>query len=219
MVDITQLKAANATRWASMTVKSALIPSLDRVVTRLLGGKVRYQGISARTNVPWAVIAVIHEREASGNWNDSLAQGDPWDAVSTHDPIGRGPFASFEDAAYDALMNCAPNAGRWTDWSIGGALTILEEYNGLGYANGPAPTKGPNAGRKFPPQPSPYVWSSTDQYVSGKFVADHDFRPEVVDQQEGCAALLSRMFVADPSADFTAPAPLVAANPAGSGTG
>jgi len=25
-------------------------------------------------------------------------------------------------------------AARWTDWSIDGALTLLENYNGLGYA-------------------------------------------------------------------------------------
>ena len=79
--------------------------------------------------------AVVHERESSQNWNGSLAQGDPWNLVSTHVPAGRGPFKSWEDAAVDALVNCHPFAARNMDWSIGGTLTMLEQYNGLGYSN------------------------------------------------------------------------------------
>ena len=198
MTDIAKLIAANLARWRAMQVTPSLVSKIDGIANRLLTGKDRYQPISARTGVPWAVIAVIHEREASGDWGASLAQGDPWDAVSVHEPKGRGPFASFEDAADDALMNCAPYAGKWKDWSIGGALTLLEEYNGLGYANGPSDLQG----NRYPPQPSPYIWASTDQYVSGKYVADRDYRPNVVDKQFGCAALLARMFALDASANF-----------------
>jgi lysozyme family protein len=104
--------------------------------------------------VPWFVIAVIHERECSQSWSRSIAQGDPWDKKSTHVPAGRGPFKSWENAAVDALVNCAPYAARNKDWSIGGILTLLEQYNGLGYAS-----KG---------LPSPYVWSGTDIYVAGQ---------------------------------------------------
>jgi hypothetical protein len=78
--------------------------------------------------------AVVHERESSQNWNGSLAQGDPWNLVSTHVPAGRGPFKSWEDAAVDALVNCHPFAARNMDWSIGGTLTMLEQHNGLGYS-------------------------------------------------------------------------------------
>ena len=98
-------------------------------------------------------------------------------------PRGRGPFASWEAAAVDALANCAPFAARWTDWSIGGLLTLLEEYNGLGYA-----MRG---------VPSPYIWASTDQYRSGKYIADGHYDPDAVDHQLGCAALLARMVIAD----------------------
>jgi lysozyme family protein len=84
--------------------------------------------------------------------------------VSTHVPAGRGPFTSWEDAAFDALAMCPPFASRNKDWSPGGALTMLERYNGLGYA-----AKG---------VPSPYIWSGTDQYVSGKYVADHIYDPK-----------------------------------------
>jgi lysozyme family protein len=85
--------------------------------------------------VPWAFIAVAHERESSQDWTGILAQGDPWNRVSVHVPAGRGPFKSWEDAAIDALVNCAPHAAQNKDWSIGGTLTMLEQYNGLGYAS------------------------------------------------------------------------------------
>ena len=84
----------------------------------------------------------------------SIAQGDAWDRKSTHVPAGRGPFKSWEDAAVDALVNCGPYAVRNQDWSIGGILTLLEQYNGLGYAS-----RG---------LPSPYIWSGTDVYLAGK---------------------------------------------------
>lgn len=120
----------------------------------------------------------------------SPAQGDPWNTKSTHVPKGRGPFASFEAAAVDALTNCAPYAARNTDWSVGGLLTMLEQYNGLGYFN-----RG---------IPSPYIWSGTDQYTKGKYVADGKFDPNVVDKQLGCAGLILAMMEIDASIKFEA---------------
>jgi lysozyme family protein len=180
-----KLKDANLQRWQNMHVNSSLILTLDRVAGRLVApfAKMRYRTISTTTQVPWFIIAVIHEREASRSFNANLAQGDPWNKVSIHVPAGRGPFGSFEAAAIDALTNCAPFAARWRDWTIGGALTLLEQYNGLGYAR-----------RDLP---SPYIWASTDQYVRGKFVADRHFDPYAIDHQLGCAALLARMKLAD----------------------
>jgi lysozyme family protein len=187
MVDITATKAANTSRWQAMHVTQSLIASIDKVAKRLIApaAKAHYASVSQNTNVPWHIIAVIHEREASQSWKGSLAQGDPWNKISIHVPKGRGPFTSWEEAALDALKNCAPFAAKWHDWTIGGALTLLEEYNGLGYA-----AKG---------RPSPYVWASTDQYVKGKYVADGHYDPNAVDQQMGCAALLARMQSLDTS--------------------
>jgi len=187
MVDIARLKAANAARWAAMQVHPYFLQALDHVAAQLIadGAKHRYQAVADQTSVPWYVIAVIHEREASQSWAANLAQGDPWNRVSIHVPRGRGPFASWEAAAVDALENCAPRAAHWIDWSPGGLFTILEEYNGLGYA-----AMG---------MPSPYIWASTDQYVRGKYVSDGHYDPHAVDQQLGCAALLRRMMAADSS--------------------
>jgi lysozyme family protein len=193
MVDLVALKAANAKRWA--VAKLTRSSEFNPVAKRLVAAKARYQTVSALTSVPWFFIAVTHERESSQNWNGSLAQGDPWNKVSVHVPAGRGPFSSWEAAAVDALVNCPPYAARNKDWSVGGLLTMLEQYNGIGYAS-----KG---------RPSPYVWSGTDQYVSGKYVRDGVYDPNVVDKQLGCAGLLLVMQAFDPSIVIGATKPSV----------
>lgn len=206
MVDVAKMKAANAARWDKMHVMAARLPALHLVAVRLCApsAKAMYLRIQAETGVPWFVVAVIHEREAGGppHWDKHLGQGDPLAHKTIHEPAGRGPFLgddAFYRGALDALHNCAPFAAKWKDWSIGGTLTILEDYNGIGYF--------------LHGVPSAYVWSATDQYVSGKYVADHDYRPGVVDVQEGCAALIACMALVDKSVVLGGPV-VVAVAPA-----
>lgn len=185
MPDLTTLKQANARRWAKaqLTRRDEFINVAPRLVATY--AKHRYQAVSAVTGVPWYFIAVAHERESSQNWLGSLAQGDPWNKKSTHVPANRGPFRSWEEAAIDALVNCAPHAANNKDWTIGGLLTMLEQYNGLGYAGHGVP--------------SPYIWSGTTAYVSGKYIRDHVYDPRAVDKQLGCAGLLLVMAELDPT--------------------
>jgi lysozyme family protein len=188
MVDLNALSAANVKRWqnAKLTRKA----EAASIARRLFQAKQRYQAVEAKTGVPWPLVAVIHEREASQDWKASLAQGDPWNRVSVHVPAGRGPFVSWEAAAIDALVHCPPFLARRKDWSIAGALTALETYNGVGYA-----ARG---------VPSPYLWSGTDQYRSGKYVRDGVYDPGKVDAQLGCAAIIMAMMPLDPSIAFAA---------------
>ena len=189
-MNIEALKSTNTARWKVMHTDPALGRTLDHFAERLTGelARARYQTVSEHTHVPWWVIAVIHLREASQSWAANLAQGDPWDRSSIHVPRHRGPFKSWEEAAIDALANCAPHAAKWTDWSAGGTLTLLEMYNGLGYAMHGAP--------------SPYLWASTDQYRHGKYVSDGHYDPNAIDHQLGCAALLARMRLMDKSIEL-----------------
>lgn len=187
MVDLNALSAANARRWAA--AKLTRKTEASNIAMHLFQAKKRYQAVEARTGVPWAVIAVIHEREASQNFNTQLGQGDPLNRVSVHVPAGRGPFSTWEEGAYDALVLCPPFLARHKDWSLSAALTALETYNGIGYA-----AKG---------IPSPYLWAGTDQYVSGKYVADGKYDPNKVDVQMGCAALLMALMALDPTITFT----------------
>ena len=186
MTDLVALQRANEARWR--VAKQTRSTEAASIAARLYKAKARYQAVEAQTGVPWPAIAVIHERESSQDWKASLAQGDPWNRASIHVPAGRGPFDSWEAAAIDALVKCPPFLARHKDWSIASALTALETYNGIGYAS-----RG---------VPSPYLWSGTSQYRSGKYVRDGLYDPGKVDPQLGCAALLIALMKLDPEISF-----------------
>ena len=183
------LKQANAARWDNAKVTRA--SAFAKVAKKLVANKARYQGIEAQTGVPWFVVAVIHERECAADFKGVLHNGELIVGTGRKTkivPAGRGPFTTWEEAALDALKNAPPKAATNKDWSAGGTLALLEKYNGLGYAN-----KG---------VPSPYIWSGTDQYVSGKYVRDHVYDADAVDSQLGCAGLILAMQAIDKSVTF-----------------
>ena len=215
MTDIIALKAVNAHRWANMHLRADKLGAFHATAVRLCtaDSRARYQGVTDRLvelgktdpkiqDVPWWFIAVVSEREYGGppRWDRQLGQGDPLHEVSRHVPSGMGPYLihdgdttpgndSWTRCCVDVLVNSAPYAAHWTDWTAGGVLTLWEEYNGLGYA-----ARG---------VPSAYVWSGTDQYVSGKYIADHVYRASAIDVQEGCAPILAMMMALDPSIKFS----------------
>lgn len=206
MANLIALKAANEALWKVAKILPSREAEVDRVATRLCTpeAKARYELISQATGVPWFVIAVIHEREASQNFNAQLGQGDPLDQVSRHIPKGMGPYRNHpndppgQDAFYrcavDTLRNTAPYAARWRDWTAGGTLTLLVLYNGTGYFD-------------FHHEPSPYDWGATDQEQWGKYTGDGRYNAHVWDEQVGCAAMLMAMQKIDPSVKFQDLAP------------
>lgn len=210
MTNIPALITRNASRWEHMHLRASRINEFDSTARRLSApdARARFQGVTDRLAatpglyaVPWWFVAIVSEREYGGppHWDKQLGQGDPLHQRSHNEPAGRGPFLdhpgdttpgndAWTRCAVDALVDCAPHAAKWRDWTAGGVMTILEEYNGLGYA-----ARG---------VPSAYVWSGSDQYESGKYVADHVYRASAIDVQEGCAPILSRMMAIDPTITF-----------------
>lgn len=182
------LAQTNQNRWDNCHIPAEKGPAFKAVADKLMSPEYRqrYEAVSKMLSsegktVPWYFIAVAHYRESNADFNTYLGNGQPLSKKTTIVPKGRGPFKTWEAGAYDALVNCAPYAARNTDWSIGGTLAKLEEYNGLGYSN-----KG---------VPSPYIWAGTDQYTSGKYVSDGKYDPDTVDSQLGCAGILKFMGV------------------------
>jgi hypothetical protein len=71
--------------------------------------------------------------------------------------------------------------GAGTDWSLAGTLYQVERYNGWGY-------------RLYHQHVlSPYLWSFSNHYISGKYVADGTWSDTAVSKQCGAAVLLRRM--------------------------
>jgi len=170
----------NYDRW--LKAKFTRSTQIDAQAAKIEANRARYEAVSMKTGVPWDVIGVIHYRESSGSFAGVLHNGQKIIGTgkkTTIVPKGRGPFSTWEEAAIDALFNCAPYAAKNKDWSIAGTLDLLERYNGLGYRN-----KG---------VPSPYLWAGTDQYVKGKYIADGKYDPEHVDKQLGVAPILMKL--------------------------
>lgn len=216
MTNIVALEAVNAHRWSVMHVHAQQIGAFHATATRLStpDAKARYQGVTDRltelaaTNpaivpVPWWFVAIVSEREYGGppHWDRQLGQGDHLNQKSHNVPAGMGPYLdhpgdvtpghdAWTRCCVDVLVNSAPFAAKWKLWTVGGVLTLFEEYNGLGYA-----ARG---------VPSAYVWSGSDQYIHGKYIRDRVYDPNAVDVQEGCAPILSMMMALDPSIKFAA---------------
>jgi lysozyme family protein len=167
--------------WEAATITN---PSeVAAVAKRLVAAKARYQSVEAKTGVPWWLIAAIHQREASQNWNTQLAQGDPLNRVSTHEPKGMGPYNTWEEGAIAALKH--DGLTSVSDWRLEKALHWQEKYNGWGYF--------------YRGIPSSYVWGATSVQRPGKYVADGVWSSSTMDRQIGCAAMLKGMMAIDPS--------------------
>jgi lysozyme family protein len=201
-----KLKDEYRSLWQGMTIHPSKVPVIDRIARKLIASKPRYRSVAEQTGVPWAAIALIHQMECGGDWRLSLAQGDPWNKVSTHVPKGRGPFDSWEAAAIDALS--IDGTDRVRSWNIERLCYELEKYNGFGSRR-----KGIH---------TPYLWSASNHYGRGKYVADHVWDGNAVSGQVGAMPLLARMMALDPSIDVApasakppevAPAPTPASPP------
>ncbi len=142
--------------------------------------KARYERVAAKTGIPAELIAALHWRESSGSFSKYLHQGDPLGRPARHVPKNIPVFYKWEDAAIHALRmkRSIRDRLRITSSTTDPAAlaTFAEYYNGLGYFN-----KG---------RPSPYVFSGTDQYTSGKYIRDRVYASWVKDRQLGVMAMI-----------------------------
>ena len=149
--------------------------------SRLVKFQSVYTELGASMGIPWFFIGVIHGMECGFNFTTHLHNGDPLAKRTVQVPrgrplVGEPPFA-WRDSARDALV--LKGYDKETDWSVPHMLYLWEKYNGFGYR--PLGV------------PSPYLWSFSNVYSSGKFVADHQFDPQAVSKQCGTAVMLKAL--------------------------
>lgn len=164
-------------------VKPEKLAEVEGYIAGLLAHSSRYQNVGDSLGIPWSFIAVIHNMEASQNFSRHLHNGDPLTARTVQVPAGRPPSGNppftWEESAMDALT--MRGLGKVTDWSLAGTLYQLEGYNGWGY-------------RLYHQHVlSPYLWSYSNQYQSGKYIADGTWSDTAVSKQCGAAVILRRM--------------------------
>lgn len=177
------LRAEYAELWRLMSINRTRIPTADGICQKIVANRSRYEAVSRATTVPWYVIAVIHSLEAGLRFTGHLHNGDPLTKRTTHVPAGMpkegAPPFTWEFSATDALRH--QGLDRNTDWSIEKIAYLLEGYNGWGYRMYHADVK------------SPYLWSFSNHYASGKYVADGKWSQTAVSEQCGAMVLLKRL--------------------------
>jgi lysozyme family protein len=194
--------------YESCLIRPARKAAVGQIARRLAANRPRYEKVGKALKMPWYVVAVIHSMESGGDFTRHLHNGDPLSARTTHVPAGRPkagrPPFTWEASAIDALTHQG-GFGTWKDWSVPGALYKLEGYNGWGYRE------------HHPGVKSPYLWSFSNHYGKGKYVADGRFSPTAVSEQCGAAVLLKRLQDAGRVALERGPRVLQLANPPVSG--
>ena len=164
-------------------IRTEKLPEVNAIVDKIIAARQRYEGVGQKLNIPWFFIGIIHCMEGALSFNKHMHNGDPLSARTVQVPAGRpkigNPPFTWEQSAEDALT--FDRMHQWTDWSIPGMLFKLEGYNGFGYR------------RLVPPINSPYLWSMSNHYIKGKYVADGKYDPKAVSKQMGAAVLLRRL--------------------------
>lgn len=175
-------------KWAGMEVTSQKA-DIDVMARRIIKGKETYLKVQAKTSVPWWVIGLLHFRESGCSFTKHLHNGDSLKRRTVRVPAGRPPgpvpAGGFDwvTSACDALRyQKLDKVNVWTVERVGYYAML---YNGTGYAM---------YGRT-----NPYLWGGTNGYTKGKYVRDHVYDPNVVDQQVGVMPVMKRLSELDAS--------------------
>jgi lysozyme family protein len=188
MLDYAELRSEYAQLWDSMEIRPAKRELILRIARNLMHHKAQYLAVEVRAGVPWFVVAALHSRESDADFATYLGNGEPLDRRTALVPKGRGPFDSWEAGAVDALA--LDGLGQVKTWSPERACFEIEKFNGFGYRK-----RGVR---------SPYLWSFSNHYARGKYVADGRFSSTHVDEQCGAIPILKAIMELDSSARFTA---------------
>lgn len=165
-------------RYFDSQIKPQRVSAAVSAAKRILRSMDRYIGVMAATEVPWFVIGCIHAMESGCDFDGVLHNGERIIGTGRKTklvPKNRGPFETWEQAAIDAILS----QWRPKTWTLGDCLEFMERWNGLGYRK-----RGIN---------TPYLWSMTTAYSSGRYVADGKFDPYSVSQQVGAAAIMKSL--------------------------
>ncbi len=169
--------------YKSCEIDAGRFDEVDTIVAKLLSNRSRYESVADALNIPWYLVAAIHNMESGQKFSRHLHNGDSLKARTTHVPVDRpakgNPPFSWEESAMDALK--LRKLHKVDTWSLERVLYELEGYNGWGY-------------RLYHPHVlSPYLWSASNNYVSGKYTADGRWSDTAKSKQSGAAVIIRRL--------------------------
>lgn len=177
------LKREYESLYNSMEIRLDKLTVVEQAVNGIMQNKSRYKAVGNALNIPWYFIGIIHSMESTRNFTKHLHNGDSLNARTKQVPKGRpiagSPPFTWEESAADALK--MKNLDKITDWSLAHMLYQMERYNGWGY-------------RLYHQHVfSPYLWSFSNHYTKGKYIADGTWSETAASQQVGAVVLLRRL--------------------------
>ncbi len=167
----------------TLEIKRNRFDDVDQIADKIVANKALYEEVSDKAKAPWFFIAAIHNMESGLRLDRHLHNGDPLTARTRHVPADRpaegDPPFTWQESAQDALK--LRRIDRVENWSLEQILYQLEGYNGWGYRLHHQHVK------------SPYLWSFSNQYTRGKYIADGTWSDTAVSRQCGAAVLVKRL--------------------------
>jgi len=141
-----------------------------------------YDAVAEETCVPWYFTAIIHGMECGFDMTSHLHNGDSLKAKTKQVPAGRPnpwlPPSDWVSSATDALRY--DKLDEKADWDLAHVLYRWEAYNGW-------------RSRLLYKINTPYLWSFSNHYAKGKFVADNVWDGNAVSKQCGAAVMLKAL--------------------------
>jgi lysozyme family protein len=141
----------------------------------------QYNRVAEEVCAPWYFVGIIHAMEASFDFRTHLHNGDPLKARTVQVPSGRPPVWNppndWVSSAVDAMT--FDHFADQQDWSLARTLYNWEGYNGWR-----SRAMGIN---------TPYLWSFSNHYSKGKFVADNVWDANAESKQCGAAVMLKAL--------------------------
>lgn len=165
---------------ANVVIKTSWKGSIDRVAKQIVANKNKYLEVQDAIGVPWEFVGVVHSLECGLSFSGHLHNGNSLKKRTYEVPKGypkakpaNGVEYTWLESALDALK--LKGLQNIKDWNESRVAYELERYNGFGYRS-----TGIN---------SPYLWSGSNHYTRGKYVADHKYDANHVSQQTGAMLL------------------------------
>lgn len=170
--------------WETMTIRPEWRGQAEAIAKRIIQAQGKYAAAVAGTVVPWWFLAVVHSMECGLDFSTHPHNGDKLTARTVRVPKGRPPVVDhfpidWVDSARDAIVY--ERLDKVTDWSLPSVLYHWHRYNGI------------NNKYKTLQIPTPYLWSGSQHYIKGKYVADHEFDVNAVSKQVGAAVILKTL--------------------------
>lgn len=177
--------------WDDIHIVAGHDSAFDASAKQILAGMDEYTEVYNDTSVIPVAVGLMHKMEADCNFNAHLHNGDPLRKKTIHVPAGRPPgiWPPLNKPVDEWWRLSADDAMDFQgfdnikDWSIPRLAYTLEAYNGWGYY--------------YHGVPSAYLWSFSNQYRGGKYVADGVWNANAWSGQIGAMPMLKWMMALD----------------------